>query len=216
MVVGFLGTLIGLERAVALKNWWAYGIPVCAGLSAITALFALPIQSASLGVVAAILLIAVFVALYCQYPSEHFIIMALSALAWLSGNILWLADAAFFSIVPWWVGFLVLIIAGERLELSRLARANHIAHDNRPGVAVPKHILSARRPAASIPFVAHCRRRCAIALVTALGWLAHRRGDFVVLGQQRARGSIGDAGALHPKTLILRSDDSSKQESQID
>ena len=80
MVVGFLGTLIGLERAVALKSWWAYGIPVCAGLSAITALFALPIQSASLGVVAAILLIAVFVALYCQYPSEHFIIMALSAL----------------------------------------------------------------------------------------------------------------------------------------
>ena len=26
----------------------------------------------------------------------------------------------------------------------------------------------------------------------------------------------GDAGALHPKTLILRSDDSPKQESQID
>lgn len=46
--------------------------------------------------------------------------MALSALAWLSGNALWLADAAFFSIVPWWVGFLVLMIAGERLELSRL------------------------------------------------------------------------------------------------
>jgi hypothetical protein len=123
MVVGFLGTLIGLERAVALKSRWAYGIPVCAGLSAITALLTLPIQiSASLGVVAAILLIAVFVALYCQYPSEHFIIMALSALAWLSGNALWLADAAVFSIVPWWVGFLVLMIASERLELSRLRR----------------------------------------------------------------------------------------------
>ena len=121
MVVGFLGTLIGLERAVALKRWWAYGIPICAGLSAITALLTMPIQiSASLAVVAALLLIAVFVTLYCQYPSEHFIIMALSALAWLSGNALWLADAAFFSIVPWWIGFLVLMIAGERLELSRL------------------------------------------------------------------------------------------------
>jgi hypothetical protein len=121
MVTGFLGTLIGLERAVALQRWWAYGIPVCAGLSAITALFTMPIQiSASLAVMAGILLIAVFITLYCQYPSEHFIVMALSALAWLSGNALWLADAAFFSIVPWWVGFLVLMIAGERLELSRL------------------------------------------------------------------------------------------------
>jgi hypothetical protein len=123
MVAGFLGTLIGLERAVALQRWWAYGIPVCAGLSALTALLTMPIPiSASLAVVAGMLLIAVFVTLYCQYPSEHFIIMALSALAWLSGNALWLADAAFFSIVPWWVGFLVLMIASERLELSRLRR----------------------------------------------------------------------------------------------
>jgi hypothetical protein len=123
MVAGFLGTLIGLERAVALQRWWAYGIPVCAGLSAITALLTMPIQiSAALAVVAGILLIAVFITLYCQYPSEHFIIMALSALAWLSGNALWLVDAAVFSIVPWWVGFLVLMIAGERLELSRIRR----------------------------------------------------------------------------------------------
>ena len=28
MVVGFLGTLIGLERAVALGQLWPYGIPV--------------------------------------------------------------------------------------------------------------------------------------------------------------------------------------------
>ena len=38
MVVGFLGTLIGLERAVALQRWWAYLIPVCASLSALSAL----------------------------------------------------------------------------------------------------------------------------------------------------------------------------------
>jgi hypothetical protein len=38
MVVGFLGTLIGLERAVALQRWWAYGIPVLSGLSALAGL----------------------------------------------------------------------------------------------------------------------------------------------------------------------------------
>jgi hypothetical protein len=33
---------------------------------------------------------------------------------------LWFAGSAVFVIVPWWVGYLVLMIAGERLELSRL------------------------------------------------------------------------------------------------
>lgn len=121
MAVGFLGTLIGLERAVALKRWWPYGIPIFAGLSAIAVLFTLPVQiAASLAVFASMLLIAVFITLHRQYPSEHFIIMALSAIAWLVGNALWFTDAALFAVVPWWVGFLVLMIAGERLELSRL------------------------------------------------------------------------------------------------
>jgi hypothetical protein len=121
MVVGFLGTLIGLERAVALGRWWAYGIPVLSGLSALSGLFAGPLQlTASLAATASLLLIALFITLYRQSPSEHFIVMALSALAWLLGNVLWLTEAAMFGVVPWWVGFLVVMIAGERLELSRL------------------------------------------------------------------------------------------------
>ena len=121
MVVGFLGTLIGLERAVALQRWWAYAVPICAALGSITALIALPVQvSASLPGFASLFLIAVFITLYRQYPSEHFIIMALSALASFVGNALWFASAAVFLFVPWWMGYLVLMIAGERLELSRL------------------------------------------------------------------------------------------------
>ena len=121
MVVGFLGTLIGLERAVALQRWWAYGIPVLSGLSALSALFGGPSQlTASLAASASLLMVAVFITLYRQYPSEHFIIMALSGLAWFVGNALWFTEAAVFVFVPWWVGFLVLMIAGERLELSRL------------------------------------------------------------------------------------------------
>ena len=121
MVVGFLGTLIGLERAVALNRWWAYGIPVLSTLTALSGLFGGASQlTASLAAVASLLMVAVFITLYRQYPSEHFIIMALSALAWFVGNALWFTEAAVFVFVPWWVGFLVLMIAGERLELSRL------------------------------------------------------------------------------------------------
>jgi hypothetical protein len=46
--------------------------------------------------------------------------MALSGLAWFVGNALWFMEAAVFVFVPWWAGFLLLMIAGERLELSRL------------------------------------------------------------------------------------------------
>ena len=121
MVVGFLGTLIGLERAVALQRWWAYAVPIFASLGSITALITMPVRiSASLAALASLFLTAVFITLYRQYPSEHFIIMALSALAWFVGNALWFTDPAVFTIVPWWVGFLVVMIAGERLELSRL------------------------------------------------------------------------------------------------
>lgn len=123
MVVGFLGTLIGLERAVALGRVWPYGIPVLTGLSALLSLIGVPFQlSAMLASVAGVLLVGVFIALYRQYPSEHFVIMALSAFALLVGNILWWKGSPIFSLVPWWVAFLVLMIAGERLELSRVRR----------------------------------------------------------------------------------------------
>ncbi|MFW5943201.1 MAG: hypothetical protein ACOCXI_15460, partial [Chloroflexota bacterium] len=40
--------------------------------------------------------------------------------AWLVGNLLWLAGWSVAQVVPWWVAFLVLTIAGERLELARV------------------------------------------------------------------------------------------------
>jgi hypothetical protein len=123
MVVGFLGILIGLERAVALGRSWPYGIPVLSAVSALSVLVGLPAElSAPPAVTASLLLVAVFVALYRQYPSEHFVIMGLSAVAWSVGNIIWLESLPLFQAVPWWTGFLVLMIAGERLELSRLRR----------------------------------------------------------------------------------------------
>ena len=123
MLVGFLGTLIGLERAVALARAWPYGIPILTALSSLTTMITLPVQlSATLATVAALLLLLVFIALYRQYPAEHFVVMGVSAIAWLVGNILWLSGLPLFSVVPWWIGFLVLMIGGERLELSRIRR----------------------------------------------------------------------------------------------
>jgi len=50
------------------------------------------------------------------------IVLALGAGCWLVGNLAWLASAMLTPAVPWWLAFLVLTIAGERLELSRVLR----------------------------------------------------------------------------------------------
>jgi hypothetical protein len=48
--------------------------------------------------------------------------MALGAVLWLIGNVLWLTGWPVYSAVLWWAGFLILTIAGERLELNRVLR----------------------------------------------------------------------------------------------
>ena len=54
--------------------------------------------------------------------------MALGALLWLVGNTGWLVGWPVPQVVPWWSSFLVLTIAGERLELSRLLRLSVLHH----------------------------------------------------------------------------------------
>jgi len=123
MVIGFLGTLIGLERAVAMGQLWPYGVPLFTGLSGLVVLAGVPLEwGALLATIGSSLMLLVFIALYRQSPAAHFVTMGLSGVAWVIGNWLWLLGFPLYSVVPWWVGFLVLIIAGERLELSRLVR----------------------------------------------------------------------------------------------
>jgi hypothetical protein len=126
MIVGFLGTVIGLERAVALNKSWAYGAPVFAVLSAIAQLFASPPPwSQTFSVISSAILLAIFCFLWWHQHESYLGIIGLGALLWLVGNLLWLADYPAFSSAGWWAGFLILTITGERLELSRLRRLSN-------------------------------------------------------------------------------------------
>ena len=49
-------------------------------------------------------------------------VMASGAVAWLVGQLLWLMGWPIHRVVFWWIAFLVLTIAGERLEMARLLR----------------------------------------------------------------------------------------------
>lgn len=126
MVSGFLGTLISLERAVALSQNQNgrrryYLAPLLAGLGAVTLFFDLPpAVPRGLSTLGALGLVLIFVVIYRLQPTTDHAVMGVGALLWLVGSGLWLAGWPVFWVSPWWAGFLVLTIAGERLELGRV------------------------------------------------------------------------------------------------
>lgn len=126
MVSGFLGTLISLERAVALSQnqngrRLYYLSPLLAGLAAVALFLALPTAvPRSLSTLGASGLVLIFVVIYRLQPTTDHAVMGVGALLWLVGNGLWLGGWPVFQVVPWWAGFLILTIAGERLELARV------------------------------------------------------------------------------------------------
>ena len=126
MVSGFLGTLISLERAVALGQRGNgrklyYLAPLLSGLGAVTLFFTVPQTIPRLlSTLGALGLVLIFVVIIRIQPSQDHIVMGIGALLWLIGNGMWLANRPLFQVVPFWAGFLVLTIAGERLELSRV------------------------------------------------------------------------------------------------
>ena len=123
MALGFLGTLIALERAVALGRPWGYGAPISAGLGAAAIVTGMPegVGQTLLGL-AAVLLLAVYLVLFRAEPLLHVGTQAIGAAAWVGAAILWLDGLDVDALVPWLAAFLVLTVVGERLELSRLAR----------------------------------------------------------------------------------------------
>jgi hypothetical protein len=128
MVGGFLGTLVSLERAVGLSalgrgRRWTYAAPALAGLGGLLLLVGVPGWPGPLAItLGSAVLLAAMLSIVRLQPLLHTWVMALGSLAWLSGNVLWLAGRSIPEVVLWWAGFLVLTIVGERLELSRLLR----------------------------------------------------------------------------------------------
>lgn len=126
MISGFLGTLISLERAVALSQIQQgrrvyYLAPLLAGVGAAALFLPLPVFVPRLliGLASAAFLL-IFVKIYRLQPAPHSAVMSLGVLFWLVGNVQWIAGLPVYRAAPWWAGFLVLTIAGERLELARV------------------------------------------------------------------------------------------------
>lgn len=128
MASSFFGTVISLERAVALSRRWGYFGPLLTGLGATAGIIGAPFAAAPMLVVmGSAVLLAASLVFYRRQRELFTLTLALGAACWLLGNLLWLAGRPIYVSVPFWIGFLVLTIAGERLELSRLLPPSAVA-----------------------------------------------------------------------------------------
>ncbi len=120
MLCGFFGTVIALERAVALGRAWAYLSPLAAALGNLALLIGMLPASMWLMVLAGAVLLLASLDVVRRQLALYTWTLALGAGAWMLGNLVWAATGSVPAALPWWMGFLVLTIAGERLELSRM------------------------------------------------------------------------------------------------
>lgn len=120
MICAFLGTVIGLERAVALGRRWGYAAPLLSGGGGIALILGAPGMTGALLITAASLVFLALAGVVLTRQMAPFtLVMGAGAAAWSSGTLLWLLGWPLPAVVPLWACFLVLTIAGERLELSR-------------------------------------------------------------------------------------------------
>ena len=127
MISGFLGTVIGLERAVALSSPLAYCAPLASGLGSILLLLGFNAAGQALWLAAPLVLLGGSIAIVARQALLHTVVLAFGAAAWAAGNFLHAGGASADVAAGWWFAFLVLTIAAERLEMSRLMKPRPLA-----------------------------------------------------------------------------------------
>jgi hypothetical protein len=212
MIPVFFGAVVSLERAVALGHRWSYLAPATAALAGIALLAgAPPAVAQALLSVAATVSLAGNASVLRRQLALFLWILALGAADWWLGNLIWFASGDPAVSVPWWLAFLVLTIAAERLELTRLRPTRPLAQTLFCAIVIlmqaalawtlSQPALGTRLFAASLLLLAlwlarydiaryTVRQRAlvrfiAVCLLSGYGWLA-------------ASGILGLAGALLP------------------
>lgn len=122
MLVGFLGTVIALERAVAARAPWAFLAPLGNAAGCLALMAGAPdAVGRGLMTAAACILCAVYLRVHRRAPSAAVDVEAMGAAALLLGDVLWLGGRGIEEAIPLWLLFPTLTIVGERLELARIA-----------------------------------------------------------------------------------------------
>jgi hypothetical protein len=121
-ICSFMGTVIGIERAVAVRRRIAFAAPLASALAGAAMLAGADGPARWLAATASAAFVAVNVLVVARQRATHTALLLIAALAWLAGNLAFAFAAPAATVVPWWFSFLILTIAAERLEMTRLMR----------------------------------------------------------------------------------------------
>ena len=122
MVLGFAGTVVALERAAALRAPWGYASPALLGAGAVLAVGG-PLGAARVAFLGgAVVLVVLYRAFWRRQPSPALAVQAAGAVVAVGAAALWAVDVPVPVLAPWLVGFLVLTVLGERMELGSAVR----------------------------------------------------------------------------------------------
>lgn len=204
MVVGFVGTVIGVERAVAVRSRIAFAAPVFSAGAAVALIVGAPPAAAPLLAAAAGVAYTTAIAtLLIRSNTLPLQLMLIGGGSLSVAAIVWSAGGGLPRVVPWWIAFLVLTIAAERLELLRFQRVSRGAVVAGSGALA----LIVLGPALALVTPAIGSRMLGAGLLFAAGWLLARdharrgiRSDglsrYVAVGLLCAYAWLAVSGAL--------------------
>lgn len=126
MVGSFLGTLIILERIVAFKKLWMYAVPLINALSLPAFFFDREGLALVFLLVGSSGLLLVYVMTYRKYREKYILIMMIGGGLLITGLGMLIINNRYPQAVPFWIGFLLLTILGERIDLAKFLPRNRI------------------------------------------------------------------------------------------
>jgi len=178
MVGGFLTTLIALEKTIPLKRTGLLIIPL---LSALTLLMAVN----GCYYVGLAFLLAGSIGLFCvqgfyfiRYPHERSIIlMLIGACCLVMGNTMLIRNQFYPAAFPWWMGFVLFTIVGERMELSKFLPVSNRAK------AILMTLLAFFPLGVLLPFHHTGKYFSGIALIGISVWMM--RNDVIQIGLRK-------------------------------
>ncbi|UVI35086.1 hypothetical protein [Brevibacterium spongiae] len=122
MVFGFLGTLIALERSVALARPVGFIAPALLGLGSIAILTPAPLLVGQIILLAGSLAFTLlYIPLFKRNLDDAVLVQALGAVMLTAAALMWLGGVPVSGLIAWLTGYVVLTIAAERLELARMS-----------------------------------------------------------------------------------------------
>ena len=122
MASGFFGTLISLERAVADGRLAALLVPALSAAGAVLLLSGYAEATAPLFLAAGLGLTLLTALATRKLPTLFTGLMTVAAALWPLGTFFWISGRTLAEVGYVWLGFLILTVVAERIELSRLLR----------------------------------------------------------------------------------------------